>query len=900
MKKIVCLLLILCQTLFPAFPSTVLAAGPTLPSTGTENLNLSQKFDATVLKGVKLDPLNPLQLEFLVEPGSRSLTQEELRDESAKLLRYFLAALTVPESDLWVNLSPYEQNRIIPEAFSQTEMGRDMLAQDHVLKQLAASLTNPETELGKKYWARVDRLASGDIHSTQEDHDPRNVQTTISNLLAKVWIVPQKALVYENLKSGTAFILESKLQVMLEEDYAALQKTLDSNGSMVEKNNVQPPTSNVPSSASQILREIILPELSKEINENKNFSQLRQIYHSYILANWYKQKVKNSILNQVYSDQNKVAGVDFVDPEEKQKIYTRYVQAFKSGAYNLIREEVDPVTEEIIPRKYFSGGIHWEAETLQTTERLPINASSAVFDSLRRVKTSLTTALQRRNQLSEEFQAIQDTPVIPASPAPQSNIIRFPNNVEPLRSGALASYRRLFEENYLPKINKKTRAQFRYPEKAPDPIKITFNEQSREIIDGQPMRGLEVNYLLFGHPKRSIGRLRIHHDDNETIMVSGLFSRDYLDPSKEVLIIMNFINFDYNLEETLEGFENFKTALLAELEEGVYESWKKIDFGRSEYAQMLKDLYGEARYNKVLANVSATKTFNEALNEELGGNDYKNVDLALKILARAAVGVNRGNLKKALEIKSPLFQFIIQELERAPQLLTPSQERPANPSMTRLILNGFKDIARIAKDNGYSQMKIQVAIPDGFGNLLLYQKILGLDIESTLKAHPNPEVYKWWGTLNRALIIAHRTKVWDMLKVIWKIVKANDFKHDLATFTIDLNQIDFTRDQSTSSQNPKTAPSETSSAPQITSQPVLEPEIAASQAASTPVGGIDFNPDNLLLITQTEGGEFEFDANPFMMPGMQDIAGFSGTVLEINPVENLELFLGTPASAVIR
>ena len=54
-----------------------------------------------------------------------------------------------------INLSPYEKNRISPENFGQTEMGRDLLAQDYMLKQITASLIYPEDEIGKKFWKRV-------------------------------------------------------------------------------------------------------------------------------------------------------------------------------------------------------------------------------------------------------------------------------------------------------------------------------------------------------------------------------------------------------------------------------------------------------------------------------------------------------------------------------------------------------------------------------------------------------------------------------------------------------------------------------------------------------------------------------------------------------------------------
>src|SRR5471030_2198156 len=115
---------------------------------------------------------------------------------------------------------------------------------------------------------------------------------------------------------------------------------------------------------SQIVREIVIPELTKEVNQDKNFSQLRQVYNSLILATWYKKKIKDSILAQVYADKNKTKGIDIHDvgvgskptqeraglepaPTELnvETIYQRYLAAFKKGVYNYIKEEPDPVTK---------------------------------------------------------------------------------------------------------------------------------------------------------------------------------------------------------------------------------------------------------------------------------------------------------------------------------------------------------------------------------------------------------------------------------------------------------------------------------------------------------------------------------------------------------------------------
>ena len=107
-------------------PNTVL----NLPLPGTM-LTTTPQFTPTMVKGITVHPENPLEFDFIIDTGDTHIQGEALERESKRLIKYFLAALTVPEKDLWVNLSPYEADRIIPDGFGQTEMGRDLLAQDY-------------------------------------------------------------------------------------------------------------------------------------------------------------------------------------------------------------------------------------------------------------------------------------------------------------------------------------------------------------------------------------------------------------------------------------------------------------------------------------------------------------------------------------------------------------------------------------------------------------------------------------------------------------------------------------------------------------------------------------------------------------------------------------------------
>jgi len=118
-------------------------------------VNPSESFVPLALKGLVVNPHKPLEFQFIVDTGKGSQDVDFIKEESNRLIKYFLTGLTIPEGDLWVNLSPHEKDRMVPDALGQTELGRDLLAQDYVLKQLTASLIYPEKDLGKVFWQKV-------------------------------------------------------------------------------------------------------------------------------------------------------------------------------------------------------------------------------------------------------------------------------------------------------------------------------------------------------------------------------------------------------------------------------------------------------------------------------------------------------------------------------------------------------------------------------------------------------------------------------------------------------------------------------------------------------------------------------------------------------------------------
>jgi len=332
------------------------SAMPFMPKPGVI-VHLSPEFTPAHLKGMIIHPENPLKFDFLITRGDENFNDQQRHDTYQKLIKYFLASLAVPDDDQWVNLSPYEKDRIIKDDFGKTEMGRDLLAQDYMLKQITASLIYPGDNLGKKFWDRV-------YSEAQQQFGTSNIPLKTFN---KVWIIPDGAYVYEH--GNMVYVVSQHLKVMLEEDYLALQKntaTINHSPSTINK------------LGSQIVREIVIPALTNEVNTAKNFATLRQVYSGMILAAWYKYTLKESFLGKIYADKGKVKGVD-QDPRNNETIYKQYLRAFKKGVFNYIKEDVNKYDQETVPRKYFSGGTVDPGMVGYFEEGIAKKASQAMF-----------------------------------------------------------------------------------------------------------------------------------------------------------------------------------------------------------------------------------------------------------------------------------------------------------------------------------------------------------------------------------------------------------------------------------------------------------------------------------------------------------------------------------------
>ncbi len=432
------LVVLLCVAL--SLPGVSVCLGQAMP-TKAGFITTTSAFTPPLLKGVRFYPDDLFRLDFIVDQGNATLSEPQFKQETGRLIKYFLAGLTIPEADLWVNLSPYESDRVVPDALGSTELGRDMLADDYVLKQLAASLTYPETPQGKKYWEALNnyrsqitdyKLGNNHLPSLRGGRNTTDEAIVSKGVSAfqKVWIMPDKIKIYAD--ADRALVGESTLKVMMEEDYVATQAATvsvgefriprrDAHGGMPNAASRGASDARDEAIASRAFKAHILPLIEQEVNHGQRFLRLRQIYHTLILATWFKKKLRQTILANLYVDQKKTGGVKSDDPAAVEKIYARYVAAFKEGVYDYVKTELPPTPSlakrgsavaggvsgygRKSRRRYFSGGELFAGELAQRVDagELPLrhNGTPIVFTgSVREVAVrtaELTSETSGRN-----------------------------------------------------------------------------------------------------------------------------------------------------------------------------------------------------------------------------------------------------------------------------------------------------------------------------------------------------------------------------------------------------------------------------------------------------------------------------------------------------------------------
>ena len=296
---------------------------------------IQEKFRPLHLRYLSYDNLNN-NFKLLLDKGDFKNPQtRELEDTIKTLLSYFFVGISLPNESFWVNLRPDSPDNIIDDYLAQTDVGKVLLEADLQLKKDTASMTSPQTLEGKQYWERLYKKAEELL-----GYDNITIPT-----LVRPWIVPGEIIIRET--ENNAYIYKANLKVMLEQDYLKDSSTY---------NFIDPRLKILNEYSSQLIKELIIPKLTKEVNTSKKYAPLRQVYYSLILAQWFKARFygKGGLYSYLI-DKKDLSNLTSKDNWSKQTYFQAYQASFKDGEYNLKEPVSTPFGQSI--RSYFSGGV---------------------------------------------------------------------------------------------------------------------------------------------------------------------------------------------------------------------------------------------------------------------------------------------------------------------------------------------------------------------------------------------------------------------------------------------------------------------------------------------------------------------------------------------------------------
>jgi len=300
------------------------------------NSIIQDKFRPLHLRYLSYDNLNN-NFNLLLDKGDAgNLNKPSLEDTTKTLLNYFFIGISLPNDSFWVNLRPDAEDNIIDPFLARTDLGKVLLEADLQLKKDTAQYTSPETPEGKEYWDKLYKKAEELLGA-----DNINIPT-----LTRPWIVPHEIIIRE--ADDNAYIYKATLKVMLEQDYLKGSSVYNFEDERLKSLNEY---------ASALIREKILPKITKEVNTAKRYAPLRQVYYSLIMAQWFKARFYGK--GGLYSwmiDKKNLNGLSSRVPWSKSTYFNEYRRSFKDGEYNLKIPVATPMGRSI--RSYFSGGMN--------------------------------------------------------------------------------------------------------------------------------------------------------------------------------------------------------------------------------------------------------------------------------------------------------------------------------------------------------------------------------------------------------------------------------------------------------------------------------------------------------------------------------------------------------------
>ncbi len=291
----------------------------------------------------------------------------DIRNATELSLNSFLIGLTIPNYKFWVNLNPWESDRIIEKDLKETDVGKIMLDADFNMKKDFSNYENPcESKTGEDYQELLGKKQEDLVNDCMKKYpgqikDNKNVSFSAAT---RHWIVPDKIYAYGN--ENEIYIVNATMNIKSEPVYNHSSfKIANQNDSSISKKCLECLNESVKEYgryALELEETMVLPLVVQKVNSDNNYTDLRQVYVSLALAQWYKKHSDNKKIFSGFIDSGNLTGLESQTSWSAVSIWEKYVKSYSEGEYHCWKNKTYRTDRGTLYESnlYSGGGVDFE------------------------------------------------------------------------------------------------------------------------------------------------------------------------------------------------------------------------------------------------------------------------------------------------------------------------------------------------------------------------------------------------------------------------------------------------------------------------------------------------------------------------------------------------------------
>ncbi len=250
----------------------------------------------------------------------------------------FMTGLAIPSDKFWVNLNPWEPDRIIDEQLSRSDVGRIMLEADLQMKKDICNYENPCTnEVGVALSSLRDEKHEILVRQCMNKFpgEIEDVKNIVFRPVTRYWIVPDSVYAYSN---GTQiYIINATLAIQSESVPDRTSFRVDnqdvkklSKGCLEELNKSSKEYGEY---YKEMIDQMILPFVVADVNHGEKYEDLREVFVSLALVQWYKSNInsRRDIFRESLDSSD--SPLNAIWPWNPHEIWENFVYSYENGEY---------------------------------------------------------------------------------------------------------------------------------------------------------------------------------------------------------------------------------------------------------------------------------------------------------------------------------------------------------------------------------------------------------------------------------------------------------------------------------------------------------------------------------------------------------------------------------------